>query len=164
MASTLTCPSTLPVYLATKASNLASNFECWTRTLGEKLICDKICPVTKFVPRQNYFRVPIGKFYTWLKFLHNQRLCWSWQISSVPLDWVSFSLLPLYSTVKAHMSLFVSSLFGTFLHAIKFSSYFDFDRKKEKLKIWTFCWLRHSVACSQTRGRWKENSTLESNH
>ena len=63
---------------------------------------------------KQFFRVPIGKFYTWLKFLHNQQLWWSLQISSVPLVWVSFSLLPLYTTVKAHMSLFVSFLVWNF--------------------------------------------------
>ena len=31
--------------------------------------------------QSNFFRIPIGKFYTWMNFLHNQRLWWLWQIS-----------------------------------------------------------------------------------
>ena len=33
--------------------------------------------------RSSFFRVPIGKFYTWLIFSHNQRLWWLWQISGM---------------------------------------------------------------------------------
>ena len=33
--------------------------------------------------QSSFFRVPIGKFYTWLIFLHNQRLWWLWQLSGV---------------------------------------------------------------------------------
>ena len=64
---------------------------------------------TKFVLRQNCVQNV-----TLCVTFYNQRLWWSWQISSVPLDWVSFSLLPLYTTVKAHMSLFVSFLVWNF--------------------------------------------------
>ena len=48
------------------------------------------CKTTDFVKHQScFFRVPTGKFYTWLTFLHNQRLWWLWQISGVSLALLS---------------------------------------------------------------------------
>ena len=42
------------------------------------------CKTTHFVQYQSsFFHVSIGKFYTWLIFLHNQRLWWLWQIWSM---------------------------------------------------------------------------------
>ena len=43
------------------------------------------CKTTHFLPAisKQFLSLPIGKFYTWLIFLHNQRLWWLWQLSGV---------------------------------------------------------------------------------
>ena len=44
----------------------------------------------------SFFHATIGKFYTWLFFLHNQRLWWLWQIWSMTVSGATMFLFLLF--------------------------------------------------------------------
>ena len=104
----------------------------WTCTLFVKL------HISCLQYQSSFFRVPIGKFYTWLIFLHNQRLWWLWQLSGMVSTWsyiVSNSYLPELSSCSWHeLSSFPSRLCKRFCLAKQWK-YFTFSSRYPPLSI-----------------------------